>query len=88
MEFGISHIPGSVNAPLALTEKHTRQIGQLLPRDTVVICRPGARSTRAAELLASAGMTSATVLTGGIDAWRDAGRTVRTGAGIWNARSD
>ncbi|MFJ4761426.1 rhodanese-like domain-containing protein [Kocuria marina] len=88
MEFGISHIPGSVNAPLALTEKHTRQIGQLLPRDTVVICRSGARSTRAAELLASVGMTSATVLTGGIDAWRDAGRTVRTGAGIWNARSD
>ncbi|WP_367402061.1 rhodanese-like domain-containing protein [Kocuria marina] len=54
----------------------------------MVICRSGARSTRAAELLASAGMTSATVLTGGIDAWRDAGRTVRTGAGIWNARSD
>ncbi|MEU5468271.1 rhodanese-like domain-containing protein [Streptomyces xinghaiensis] len=33
-----------------------------------MICRSGARSTRAAELLTSAGMTSATVLTGGIDA--------------------
>ena len=84
VEFGISHVPGSINAPLALIEKHTRQIGQLLPRDTVVICRSGARSTRAAELLASAGMTSATVLTGGIDAWRDAGRTVRTGHERWD----
>lgn len=84
VEFTISRIPGSVNVPLALLEKHPGEIAPLLPRDTVVICRSGARSTRTAELLAGEGMTSATVLTGGINAWREAGRTVQAGREHWD----
>ena len=84
VEFGISHIPGSVNVPLGLLEKHTGQIAQKLPRDTVVICRSGARSTRAAQLLAGEQRTGDVVLTGGIEAWRTAGRTGRDGGERWD----
>ncbi|WP_019310297.1 rhodanese-like domain-containing protein [Kocuria rhizophila] len=84
VEFTISRIPGSVNVPLALIEKHTREISRLLPRDTVVVCRSGARSAQAAELLAAEGVTSPAVLTGGIDAWRESGRTVQAGREHWD----
>lgn len=84
VEHTIAHIPGAVNVPLALIEKHAEDIAPLLPRETVVVCRSGARATRAAELLAGEGRAGDVVLTGGMDAWRAAGRTVRAGREHWD----
>jgi len=37
--------------------------------DIVLLCKPGTRSTRALEILASAGFKKVKILKGGINAW-------------------
>ncbi len=48
-------------------------------RECVVICRSGARATKAAEKLAAAGMKNVRVLEGGMLAWDAAGQPVTRG---------
>ena len=60
-------MPGAVHVPLAAVLADPSAI----VGPVVVVCKVGVRARRAADLLATAGVP-ATVLAGGMDAWRDA----------------
>jgi adenylyltransferase/sulfurtransferase len=67
-EWNIARIPGARLVPLRTLED---EIDSFDPqRATVLYCRTGARSMRAAQLLASAGVGNVSNLTGGIVRWR------------------
>ncbi|MGD0752671.1 MAG: molybdopterin-synthase adenylyltransferase MoeB [Anaerolineales bacterium] len=66
-ELAISSLPGEENIPLG-------QLAARLPeldssQEIILFCKSGARSTRALELLASAGFRRVKNLKGGINAW-------------------
>jgi rhodanese-related sulfurtransferase len=66
-EVAIAAIPGAANIPLS---ELPRRLGELDPQaDTVIMCKAGGRSMRAAMFLASQGFGRVANLTGGIDAW-------------------
>lgn len=72
-EWAKAHVKDAVHLPLA-------ELGQRageLPRDGVLvfICRTGKRSEKAAEQVAEHGITAGNV-TGGMDAWAEAGLPV------------
>lgn len=83
-EYEGAHIPGSVNVPLALIEKHPEELSALIDDEAVIICRSGARATRAQKLLAGVGVTHTSVLTGGMEAWKKAGQPVNVGPARWD----
>ncbi|WP_237224437.1 rhodanese-like domain-containing protein [Rothia nasisuis] len=83
-EYEGAHIPGSVNVPLALIEKHPEELSAFIDDEAVIICRSGARATRAQKLLAGAGVTRTSVLTGGMEAWKKADRSVNVGPARWD----
>ena len=73
-EYAGGHLPGAVNVPLdevaAVAARYTGQ-------DVVTVCHSGARSLAAARLLAAVGIRVRS-LTGGTEAWRQAGHPVET----------
>jgi rhodanese-related sulfurtransferase len=74
-EYAEGHLPGAVNVPLdQLDVVAARYAGQ----DVVTVCRSGARSLTAAQLLAAAGARVQS-LAGGTEAWQRAGHPVETG---------
>jgi len=70
-EWRTGHVPGSLHIPLGrlMTQMNDK------PRDqsVVLLCETGSRSAIGASLLAAAGFTDVTNLTGGIVAWRREG---------------
>lgn len=66
-ELQISAIPGAVNIPLGTLAARLSELDSA--QDMVVFCKTGVRSTRALELLASAGFKKVKNLKGGINAW-------------------
>jgi molybdopterin/thiamine biosynthesis adenylyltransferase/rhodanese-related sulfurtransferase len=66
-ELEISALPGAVNIPLGTLAARLSEIDSA--EDMVVFCKTGSRSTRALELLASAGFKKVKNLKGGINAW-------------------
>lgn len=71
-----ARVPGVVLIPLP--ELEARYV-EIPPSDVVyVICRSGARSMKAAELLTSRGIDAVNVA-GGTLAWIDSGRAVESG---------
>jgi molybdopterin/thiamine biosynthesis adenylyltransferase/rhodanese-related sulfurtransferase len=66
-ELEISALPGAVNIPLGTLAARLSEIDSA--QDMVVFCKTGSRSTRALELLASAGFKKVKNLKGGINAW-------------------
>lgn len=83
-EFAAWHIPGSYNVPLPLLEEHRRELAEHLDDDVVLVCRSGARASRAASALATTGTDHLHVLDGGITAWESAGGDVVAGEGSWD----
>jgi sulfur-carrier protein adenylyltransferase/sulfurtransferase len=68
-EWQIGHIPGARLVPLdSIAEKPPRLDKR---RETILYCKVGARSMRAAQQLASAGVTDVRNLAGGILRWID-----------------
>ncbi len=66
-ECEIARLPGSINIPL---DELPRRLGELdAHATTIVMCKAGGRSRRAAQFLAGAGFDQAVNLAGGIDAW-------------------
>lgn len=82
-EFETGHIPGSVNVPLDLLRAEAARLADQLPRDSVLVCRSGARAGQAAVALVGAGVTGAEVLDGGILAWEQSGGPVERGHQRW-----
>jgi len=66
-EFALGHLQGALNIPLA--ELPRRWSGIPLEFPVVFACRSGARSRRACELAAQAGISSPIQLEGGLLAW-------------------
>ncbi|MGE5074172.1 MAG: rhodanese-like domain-containing protein, partial [Anaerolineae bacterium] len=66
-ELQISALPGAVNIPLGTLAARLSELDSA--QDMVVFCKTGVRSTRALELLASAGFKKVKNLKGGINAW-------------------
>ena len=66
-ELEISAIPNAVNIPLGQLASRLSELDSA--EDMVVFCKAGTRSTRALELLASAGFKKVKNLKGGINAW-------------------
>lgn len=66
-ELEISALPNAVNIPLGTLAGRLSELDSA--EDMVVFCKSGSRSTRALELLASAGFKKVKNLKGGINAW-------------------
>ena len=75
-EYRVARVPGARHIPLA--EVPTR-LGEI-PTDSrvYIICAKGGRSLAAAEFLRAGGADAVNV-TGGTDAWIEAGNTVQSG---------
>ena len=66
-EVAMAAIPGAIHIPL---NELPQRLGELDPKaDTVVMCKAGGRSLRAAMFLQTRGFSHVANLTGGIDAW-------------------
>lgn len=75
--------PGAVLAPLSAD---VSAAGLLDPQKPVyVLCRSGARSTKAAAMLEARGFADVRVVEGGMDSWTAAGYPIlRKGTGVWS----
>jgi rhodanese-related sulfurtransferase len=82
-EFETVHIPGSINLPLDQLDSQLTALADR-GRPLVLVCRSGARATQAQTKLASVGCVDATVLSGGVLAWEQAGAPVTRGAQKWD----
>jgi rhodanese-related sulfurtransferase len=79
MEFGGSHVAGSINLPLqSLTASAPELSGA---KEVWLICRTGNRSSQAARALAASGLKVMDVR-GGLMAWKAAGYPVERGRSI------
>lgn len=77
-EYEDAHVPGAVLVPLPELPDRLDDVPE---GDVVyVICRSGARSAKAVEILVAAGRDAANVA-GGTMGWVDSGRDVATGPG-------
>ncbi|MFD7071523.1 rhodanese-like domain-containing protein [Streptomyces sp. NPDC059913] len=83
-EFRAAHIPGAYNVPLPALREHRAELRAHLDEDTVLVCRSGARATRAEQMLAEAGLPGLRVLGGGMNAWEMAGAPVERGPERWD----
>lgn len=82
-EFASGHIAGSLLVPLAALAG--KSAGWDRSKPLALVCKSGRRSELARQQLASSGFASLTVLEGGIDAWRAAGRPLsRIGGAPWS----
>jgi sulfur-carrier protein adenylyltransferase/sulfurtransferase len=66
-ECAIARLPGSVNIPLGEIAARWRELDTA--SETIVLCKAGSRSRRAAQFLAAQGFGRVANLSGGIDAW-------------------
>lgn len=76
LEFQSEHIEGSINLPVDKIEEESRKLP--LDNELVFVCRTGTRAKRALDMARSAGM-SATLLEGGMLAWKKKGLPVIEG---------
>ena len=83
-EFETARIPGSINVPLNLVEKHAGQVAERLDRQVVLVCQSGVRASQAQQRLAGAGAEHLHVLDGGVQAFRSAGGEVVEGRARWS----
>lgn len=73
-EFAAGFIEGSQLVPLGQLEMASKSWDKSVP--VMLVCRSGRRSEQAREILARQGFQSLSVLEGGIEAWRAAGKPV------------
>ena len=65
------HVANTTLIPLGQLEKRLSEVPR--DREVVVICRSGNRSTSGRDILAKAGFTSVTSMSGGLLSWRAKG---------------
>ena len=83
-EFESLHIRGSYNVPLPLLSEHTDELAARLGSRVVLVCQSGARAEQARQRLATAGIDSAYILTGGAPGFAAAGGDVIKGKDRWD----
>ncbi|MEU7995903.1 rhodanese-like domain-containing protein [Micromonospora sp. NPDC049060] len=82
-EFETAHVPGAHNVPLDVLREHREELRRHLDETVVLICRSGARATRAGQALAGVGLPDLRILDGGMTAWQAAQGPVRRGTPRW-----
>ncbi|HLP99327.1 MAG TPA: rhodanese-like domain-containing protein [Sideroxyarcus sp.] len=88
-EFGLLHIPGSINVPRGVLEQscewnYDETVPELAAgrdRPVVVICRSGKRSVLAADVMLKLGFIDVVSLRTGIRGWNDYEQPLQDGAG-------
>jgi len=75
-EYGAGHILGAKHLPLARIDEGAGDLAKKKERPLIVYCDGGERSTKAAAALKRQGFTQVAGLSGGLDAWRQAGLPV------------
>ncbi len=83
-EFAAAHIAESYNIPLDAIPSVGRELRDAHVDPLVLVCQSGARARQAESLLRAAGVESARVLDGGLNAWEAAGLPVERGRGTWS----
>lgn len=73
-EWNDFHAPGTTLIPLNELEGRLDEVPR--DREVVVICRSGNRSQAGRDILGQAGFERVTSMSGGLNAWRDAGYPV------------
>jgi len=76
-EWNEAHINGAVLIPLGQLSARLSEIPA--DRDVLIICRSGNRSAQARDQLRAAGYPNTTSISGGMNAWINAGLPVVTG---------
>jgi rhodanese-related sulfurtransferase len=76
-EWNDAHIDGAVLVPLGQLSTRLSEIPA--DRDVLIICRSGNRSAQARDQLRAAGYPNTTSISGGMNAWINAGLPVVTG---------
>jgi len=81
VEFAEVHVPQARNVPLDQFDPKTLLASGQLSKDqpAYILCRSGARATKAAEKFAKEGLDNAVVVEGGTLAWIEAGLPVNRG---------
>jgi glyoxylase-like metal-dependent hydrolase (beta-lactamase superfamily II)/rhodanese-related sulfurtransferase len=69
----MGHVPGAILIPLPELHARLREIEGYRDKLVIAICRTGARSASAAEILVSAGFRNVVNMAGGTLAWRSRG---------------
>lgn len=82
-EFETGHIVGSRNLPLDLLQRDPSAVASSLPKSAVLLCQSGARSQQAAQTLTQAGAEHFQTLSGGINAFVQAGGELSHGRQRW-----
>ena len=77
-EYQTGHVPGAAHTPLSVLEKNISTLTLKTDQETAVICAGGYRSSAAASLLQKYGFTNLINVTGGTNAWINAGLPVET----------
>jgi rhodanese-related sulfurtransferase len=75
-EYGAGHLLGAKHLPLARIDEGAGELAKKKERPLIVYCDGGERSGKAAAALKRQGFTRVAALTGGLDAWRQAGLPV------------
>ena len=75
-EYGAGHLLGAKHLPLARIDEGAGDLAKKKERPLIVYCDGGERSVKAAAALKRQGFTRVASLSGGIDAWRQAGLPV------------
>lgn len=82
-EFESLHISGSYHVPLAMLSEHTDEFAARMGPRVVLVCQSGNRAEQARKRLDSVGLSSASVLSGGVPAYAAAGGEVVRGRRTW-----
>ena len=81
VEYRFEHIHGTTHVPLSeLSEDKVSRLKKDKP--LYIVCKSGFRSQKAAEQLIHYGFSQVYVLEGGLDAWRQAGKSLNRGTEI------
>ena len=75
-EYGAGHLLGAKHLPLARIDEGASELAKKKERPLIVYCDGSERSGKAAAALKRQGFTRVAALTGGLDAWRQAGLPV------------
>lgn len=82
-EFATGHIEGSELVPLAMLDRTSEAWDRSQP--LTLVCRSGRRAEQARRTLASKGFQSLSVLNGGVEAWKNGGKSLTVAAhGPWS----
>jgi rhodanese-related sulfurtransferase len=71
-EWNAAHIEGAIHIPLSEISNRVTELTKYQNQPVIMQCRSGARSAKAADILAKSGFTNVHNMDGGLNAWQKA----------------